>query len=1060
MYKNIYKKINANNDELFNILNDIVKFDISKEEDFIKLNEIRERYINFNQSDLRTFDEWNELGYKIKKNSKGTKLYKSNDKPSAYFDIKQVYPTEKAEKIYGYDNNVAYFTNMLLDNRKKDEITDTLNKYISEELLKYKTDSPFNTYLNNLYSLTCEYMVSHKFKFISEKNIDNYIKNQKQRILDCFNNVITDEKTFNAYIQDAISMSKSLIKNIENDAIIKNHIEKAKNEFFEDNTNVNVVNESEESKNLDEYKFDYNKINDDFINNYENLSKNVYNLSELDLKNTYINIYDKAPYSLRTIGIDENTKVRISLNAIKHIDKHFDLDIKNELIKQIPNILANPICILNGSSENTFVIVSEIKYNNDNIVVPLYYNTNNGNLEILNVSTIYEKWNIEYYIEKEFLKHNVLAYNKEKMESFRDPYLRLYLPKGDESSIYDNNITNSLDNVKPLNREYLVSWETDYLPIKPVCYLTESEYINYQNDYYDKFGYSDNYIDDNGVDKRRTYIEHKINDKIVEIQNYYKSIGKYKEVESVKNNDNSNEPAKQVATNKNKIQDFGEKIGGAKKDLWKEKGISISNLSEMNEKEQLKYVVKGNIWIKPNYQELVNNGLDREVVYFYKTIIDALPTSINHSNNATSEDIKNDNERFINFINDIKEKVLNCKTLNDCKNFIKIFEESYLYKKTKNSYIYNKKDEYDNINLNKVFKVINRWNWYPDYFIRRMSESNFCSKEKPENSSKNCNRKKKYKYQDIEIKREGGFDCLDHPATGEDYLNTFKFRGGEFGNWLNDKERQENLNFAYNSFKDLAVALNIDDKDVSLNGRLSIAFGSRGSGNAMAHYEPLLNVINLTKLKGAGCLAHEYGHFLDSNIISICNKNSITKSDAIYASEISYSGVYWRGNEEIYKSYRELRDTINKSSNFINEAHELDKKYSKTGHGYWNSNCEKFARAFSCYIKDKLSQMNISNTYLTGHCEEAGTKGEERQKINKCFDNLFDIIKQHNKEIFINTKSDFSNVYEKVIKENCSSLTKDTLLEDSIKNIANAIKETKETNEINELIKSKTKERE
>lgn len=44
---------------------------------------------------------------------------------------------------------------------------------------------------------------------------------------------------------------------------------------------------------------------------------------------------------------------------------------------------------------------------------------------------------------------------------------------------------------------------------------------------------------------------------------------------------------------------------------------------------------------------------------------------------------------------------------------------------------------------------------------------------------------------------------------------------------------------------------------------LAIAFGARGSGTALAHFEPARNVINLTKLKGAGSLAHEWGHALD-----------------------------------------------------------------------------------------------------------------------------------------------------------------------------------------------------
>ena len=44
---------------------------------------------------------------------------------------------------------------------------------------------------------------------------------------------------------------------------------------------------------------------------------------------------------------------------------------------------------------------------------------------------------------------------------------------------------------------------------------------------------------------------------------------------------------------------------------------------------------------------------------------------------------------------------------------------------------------------------------------------------------------------------------------------------------------------------------------------LAIAFGARGKGGALAHFEPGRNVINLTKIKGAGSLAHEWGHALD-----------------------------------------------------------------------------------------------------------------------------------------------------------------------------------------------------
>ena len=90
-----------------------------------------------------------------------------------------------------------------------------------------------------------------------------------------------------------------------------------------------------------------------------------------------------------------------------------------------------------------------------------------------------------------------------------------------------------------------------------------------------------------------------------------------------------------------------------------------------------------------------------------------------------------------------------------------------------------------------------------------------------------------------------------HNIVGDDFLNAFKIRGGEFGNYTNDKDRQANLNMAYEAFCDLADALEISREDIGLvgleTGALGIAFGARGHGNALAHYEPGREVINLTK---------------------------------------------------------------------------------------------------------------------------------------------------------------------------------------------------------------------
>ena len=116
-----------------------------------------------------------------------------------------------------------------------------------------------------------------------------------------------------------------------------------------------------------------------------------------------------------------------------------------------------------------------------------------------------------------------------------------------------------------------------------------------------------------------------------------------------------------------------------------------------------------------------------------------------------------------------------------------------------------------------------------------------------------------------EVSRKGVDYRKGKKTTPEMFQETFGFRGGEFGNWVRSDERQKFLDFAYDGLMDLSGILNVPPKALSLNGKLAIAFGSRGSGlgSAAAHYERTRLVINLTKIKGAGSLAHEWFHAFD-----------------------------------------------------------------------------------------------------------------------------------------------------------------------------------------------------
>lgn len=133
------------------------------------------------------------------------------------------------------------------------------------------------------------------------------------------------------------------------------------------------------------------------------------------------------------------------------------------------------------------------------------------------------------------------------------------------------------------------------------------------------------------------------------------------------------------------------------------------------------------------------------------------------------------------------------------------------------------------------------------------------SKPKAERGSENKKWERKAEAEDL---RTGGKALkVEKP---EDFMKKFNVRGVEFGHWVNDSSGKYHLQRSAEAFSDLAGVLGIDDQDVSLNGRLAIAFGARGKGGALAHYEPDRKVINMTKYGGAGSLAHEWGHAMDN----------------------------------------------------------------------------------------------------------------------------------------------------------------------------------------------------
>lgn len=124
-------------------------------------------------------------------------------------------------------------------------------------------------------------------------------------------------------------------------------------------------------------------------------------------------------------------------------------------------------------------------------------------------------------------------------------------------------------------------------------------------------------------------------------------------------------------------------------------------------------------------------------------------------------------------------------------------------------------------------------------------------------------------------------------ASAERTRDRFGLREVDYGQqgYMSQADREYHTKALEGALEDMAHTLGLPEKDISFNGRLGIAMGARGRGKAAAHYEPGRHVINITKFRGGGSLAHELGHALD-NIIASHYVGKETKTGIAMLSEI------------------------------------------------------------------------------------------------------------------------------------------------------------------------------
>lgn len=190
----------------------------------------------------------------------------------------------------------------------------------------------------------------------------------------------------------------------------------------------------------------------------------------------------------------------------------------------------------------------------------------------------------------------------------------------------------------------------------------------------------------------------------------------------------------------------------------------------------------------------------------------------------------------------------------------------------------------------------------------------------------------------------------------EAILDEFHLKGFEFGNWLPQQERHTDVVSTVTSLNQLAALFG--SKNLGIDGNVGVAFGARGSRGAAAHYEPALNMINLTRMNGAGCLAHEYGHALDFNFGSFVDQNPT------YA---ALSGGRATTSPLLDNVGTELRALMNQICDSVRNTERYRSMSPKRGWNtsYYYRRTEIFARFFEQYVCYILRKQGTSNRLLT-----------------------------------------------------------------------------------------------
>ena len=228
-------------------------------------------------------------------------------------------------------------------------------------------------------------------------------------------------------------------------------------------------------------------------------------------------------------------------------------------------------------------------------------------------------------------------------------------------------------------------------------------------------------------------------------------------------------------------------------------------------------------------------------------------------------------------------------------------------------------------------------------------------------------------------------------------MKRYALKGVEFGSWLSQEDRYNYTCAIGLVLYDLRRITGIKDSSIGLN-LLSVCFGSRGRGSALAHFSGNEIAINTTRYRedlalkalrrglliprtdkvtrqietsGINSFAHEFGHYVDFIIAQY-----IEKKDSVFASENGnpYHTISKSINQNLVsrddfsgdfeRFFRALFWTDSNNKKATGFIKKMEKMYPSDKAAYFHRRVELWARCFEQWVYNSLKDKGIYNEFL------------------------------------------------------------------------------------------------